>query len=44
MVEKTGVGAEIYSYAHDQAPLYGIAAILVAVGAGWLAGVVFRNV
>lgn len=44
VVEKTGVGAEIYSYAHDQAPLYGIAAILVAVGAGWLAGVVFRNV
>ena len=44
VVEKTGFGAEVYAFAHDRSPLYGIAAIVVAVAAGWLAGVVFRNV
>ncbi|MBI1245286.1 MAG: hypothetical protein GC202_09795 [Alphaproteobacteria bacterium] len=42
-VSKVGVGADIYDFAHDYAALYGIIAILFAVGAGWGAGVVFRK-
>lgn len=44
LVEKVGVGAEIYNFAHEQSALYGIAAIVVAVFAGWLGGVIFRKV
>jgi uncharacterized protein (TIGR02186 family) len=43
-VEKVGVGAEIYNFAHQQSALYGIAAIVIAVFAGWLGGVIFRKV
>ncbi len=42
-VSKVGVGADIYDFAHDYAALYGLIAILLAVGAGWGAGVVFRK-
>ncbi len=44
LVEKVGIGAEIYSFAHNQSALYGIAAIVIAVFAGWLGGVIFRKV
>ena len=44
LVEKVGVGAEVYNFAHQQSALYGIAAIVIAVFAGWLGGVIFRKV
>ncbi|NKB20412.1 MAG: hypothetical protein GKS01_07935 [Alphaproteobacteria bacterium] len=42
-VQKAGVEAAIYNYAHDHSALYGIVAILIALFAGWLGGVVFRK-
>lgn len=42
-VEKVGVGAEVYDFAHGQSALYGIAAILIAAASGWLAAVAFRK-
>jgi len=42
-VSKVGFGADIYDFAHDWAAVYGLLAILLAVSAGWAAGVVFRK-
>ncbi|MBM3524203.1 MAG: hypothetical protein FJX57_14710 [Alphaproteobacteria bacterium] len=42
-VKKTGIGATIYDFAHRQAALYGLAAVLVAVLAGWSASAAFRR-
>lgn len=42
-VNKSGFQWEINHYAHAQPELYGIAAILIALTAGWLAAVVFRK-
>ena len=42
-VQKAGVEAAIYNYAHDHSAIYGIVAILIALFAGWLGGVVFRK-
>lgn len=42
-VRKVGLEAQIYRFAHDQAPLYGAIAIGIALLAGWLAGVIFRR-
>ena len=42
-VHKVGLGAAIYNYAHDHAALYGIVAVLIALFAGWLGGVIFRK-
>lgn len=42
-VKKTGIGAAIYNFAHQQAALYGLAAVLVAVAAGWSASAAFRR-
>ena len=44
LVEKVGVGAEVYDFAHKSSATYGLAAILIAVAAGWLAAAVFRKV
>jgi uncharacterized protein (TIGR02186 family) len=44
LVEKVGIGAEVYNFAHQQSALYGLAAIIIAVFAGWLGGVIFRKV
>ncbi|MEP3115764.1 TIGR02186 family protein [Nisaea sp.] len=44
LVEKVGVGAEVYTFAHERSAIYGLAAILIAVAAGWLAAAVFRKV
>jgi uncharacterized protein (TIGR02186 family) len=44
LVEKVGIGAEVYNFAHQQSALYGLAAIVIAVFSGWLGGVVFRKV
>ena len=42
-VKKTGVGAAVYDFAHRNAALYGLAAVLVAVAAGWSASTAFRR-
>lgn len=43
VISKIGVGADVYDFAHQQAPLYGIIAIILAASAGWAAAVVFRK-
>lgn len=43
VISKVGIGAEIFHFAYNQPVLYGVAAILTAVAAGWLAGLVFRK-
>lgn len=43
VISKIGLEADVYDFAHQQAALYGLLAILVAVTAGWLAGVIFRR-
>ncbi|MEO1198040.1 MAG: TIGR02186 family protein [Pseudomonadota bacterium] len=42
-VRKSGVEAEIFELAHDNPLTYGVLAVLVALAAGWLAGVIFRS-
>ncbi len=42
-IHKTGVERSIYQFAHRQPFLYGIAAVLTALFAGWIASVAFRN-
>lgn len=42
-ITKVGVGAGIFNFAHQHAPIYGIMAVAVALFAGWLAGAVFRK-
>jgi uncharacterized protein (TIGR02186 family) len=44
LVEKIGLGADVFDFAHQQSALYGIIAILIAVAAGWLAAAIFRKV
>ena len=43
-VRKAGIEARIYNFAHQQSAMYGVIAIVIALVAGWLAGVVFRKV
>jgi uncharacterized protein (TIGR02186 family) len=43
IVSKVGTEAEIFDFAHEQSALYGIVAIVIALVAGWLAGVIFRK-
>lgn len=43
-VRKVGLEAKITEFAFQQAPVYGLLAILVALIAGWFAGFVFRKV
>lgn len=42
-VSKIGVGSLIFSFAQNHAAVYGLAAIAVAVLAGWLASMMFRR-
>lgn len=42
-VSKTGIGAEVYDFAHRNAAVYGLLAVMIAVSAGWAAGTVFRK-
>ena len=42
-VGKVGSSAEIYRFAHEQAFFYGLAAVVFAAFAGWLAAHVFRR-
>lgn len=43
-VRKTGFEAEIFEFANQHAAIYGLIAIIMALAAGWFAGIVFRNV
>lgn len=43
IISKIGVGALIFVFAQRYAAIYGLAAILIAVAAGWLASLVFRR-
>lgn len=43
-ISKIGVGADIYDFAHNLAPLYGLLAVLLAASAGWAASAAFRRV
>ncbi len=42
-IHKTGIERGIYQFAHRQPFLYGIAAVLIALLAGWIASAVFRE-
>lgn len=42
-VRKVGLEAQIYNFAHDHSAWYGAIAIVIALMAGWLAGVIFRR-
>ncbi|MGE5517739.1 MAG: TIGR02186 family protein [Bacteroidota bacterium] len=43
VISKIGLGADLYDFAHQQAALYGMIAILLAASAGWAAAVAFRK-
>jgi uncharacterized protein (TIGR02186 family) len=43
-VRKVGLEAKITEFAFEQAPLYGLIAVIIALIAGWFAGFVFRKV
>jgi uncharacterized protein (TIGR02186 family) len=42
-VSKTGFSAEVFEFAHGQPAMYGVGAVMLAAGAGWLANLVFRR-
>lgn len=42
-VQKTGISAFIYRFAHEYAVFYGIFAVAFAVASGWLASAAFRR-
>ncbi len=42
-VRKFGLEAEVYNFAHRQALLYGIFAVIIACVAGWLANAAFKR-
>lgn len=44
VVSKVGFSAELFDFARAQPMTYGVAAVLGAIAAGWLAGAVFRKV
>lgn len=43
VVAKTGFEQQAYALAHERGLVYGLLAVLLAVGTGWLAGVAFRK-
>lgn len=43
-IRKTGFEANVFEFANQHGAFYGAIAILIALLAGWLAGIVFRNV
>ncbi len=42
-VQKAGIDAFVYDYAHRYPALYGIAAVLIALAAGWFGGRLFEK-
>ena len=43
-VQKAGIEADIFDFAHQHSAMYGLIAIVIALVAGWLAGAVFRKI
>ena len=43
VVSKIGVGARVFAFAHRHSALYGIAALAIALFAGWFAGAIFKR-
>ena len=43
VVRKVGIEAGLFNLAHRNSALYGAAAVLIALGFGWLAGAIFRT-
>lgn len=43
VINKTGLEAEVFDFAHEQAALYGLIAVILALVAGWGAGQIFRR-
>jgi uncharacterized protein (TIGR02186 family) len=43
VISKTGLGADVFDFAHQHAALYGIIAIMLAGATGWLAAVAFKK-
>ena len=43
-VRKAGIEAVIFNFAHEQSAIYGILAVIIALFAGWIAGVIFKKV
>ena len=44
VVQKVGIEAAIYNFAHQHAAIYGIVAVVIALFSGWFAAVIFRKV
>lgn len=42
-ISKVGLEADVFDFANQRSALYGMMAVVIAVAAGWLAGVVFRR-
>lgn len=42
-VRKVGLEAAIFEFAHTYSAIYGIVAVIIALIAGWIAGVIFRK-
>jgi uncharacterized protein (TIGR02186 family) len=42
-IRKAGTEADLYDFAHEQAGLYGLVAVFLALMAGWLAHLAFRR-
>lgn len=43
IISKVGLEADIFDFAHNQARVYGIVAVIIALMSGWVVGVVFRR-
>ena len=43
-ISQIGASADIFDFAHNFAPLYGLVAILLAASAGWAASAAFRRI
>jgi uncharacterized protein (TIGR02186 family) len=43
IISKVGLEADVFDFAQEQAALYGLGAIVMALLAGWLAGLIFRR-
>jgi hypothetical protein len=42
-VEKVGIERSLYVFAHSRPWLFGLVSVFIALGAGWLASVIFRR-
>lgn len=43
-ISQIGISADVFDFAHNLAPLYGLVSVLLALAAGWAASVIFRRV